>query len=184
MHSARQKSFSAQLEEDQHTEKPSTLPPNLEDERQTEMNSPTMQSEYDQSTRHVQEEGKIESRSNDAFSDHDEPTSSSQLTTPDSLTSDTKSLGSDEGESGEHNHMVHVTAKQPGPAKHQSAASAYWHLVSGGLVFDCGGWLFIPAAASEKPWNLKDDLPRLSMFPDGPFSQEDLEKQRAFLERE
>lgn len=143
-----------------------------------------MQSEYDQSTRHVQEEGKIESRSNDAFSDHDEPTSSSQLTTPDSLTSDTKSLDSDEGESCEHDHMARFTVKQSGPVKHQSAASAYWHLVSGRLVFAYGGSLFIPAAASEKPWNLKDDLPLLGMFPDGPFSQEALEKQRAFLERE
>ncbi|KAG6357788.1 hypothetical protein INS49_013667 [Diaporthe citri] len=120
-----------------------------------------MQSEHDQSTRHVQEEGKIEPRSNDAFSDHDEQTSSSQLTTPDTLTSDTKSPGPDEGEWGVHNHMAHVTVKQPGPVKHQSAVSAYWRLVSGRLVADWGGSLFSTAAASEKPWNLKDDLPLL-----------------------
>lgn len=93
-------------------------------------------------------------------------------------------MQSNEGGNGVDNRMALITVKQPGPVKHQSAVSAYQHLTSGRIVAGYGGLLFIPDAARESPWHLKDEPLFLDKFPDGPFSQEELEEARVFLERE
>lgn len=114
--------------------------------------------------------------------DDGEETSSSQQTTSDSRTLPSETTGSSESELVERNHMALVTVAQPGPVKHQSAASESQHLMSGRLIADCGGFLFIPSAPSETQWRMKGETPTV------PFlrarTKEELEEARRFLKGE
>lgn len=116
--------------------------------------------------------------------DGEEETSSSQQTTSDSQTLPAETPGSSESEMVERNYMALVTVPQPGPVKHQSAASESQHLMSGRLIAECGGFLFIPSAPSETQWHMKGETPTVPFFDVGARTKEDLEEARRFLKRE
>lgn len=151
----------------------------------TQDNSTMPEVQNDQPTSDFQEGAAIESSSSGSLSNDDEQTSLSRQTTPDSQACPLESTGSSK-EMAPDKRMALVTVKQPGPVKHETAAWAYNHIMSGRLFYHNGGVVFIPSAPGVKawPWHMKGEIPTTDFHESGVKTQEQLEEARQFLKGE
>lgn len=100
---------------------------------------------------------------------------------------DSATNGSVEQESVPDNSMALITVKQPGSANPKSAAEANRNVMSGRLIADFDGILFIPDAAyaiGERPWRIVGEVWESEFPGDGVGTDEDVKRARQILKCE